>query len=64
MSSCPARNTVEGRADRENARIAYVKDDGQVNSDWNNRDNDNRNHRFRPAAMIYTAPRNYSLTLT
>lgn len=51
---------AEGRADRENARIGYVNKDGQVNSDWNNRDNDNRHHRLRPAAVKY----NFGLTLT
>ena len=42
---------MQGRADGVNPRIARVNDDGSVNRNWTNPDNDNRNLRFRPAAI-------------
>ncbi len=51
MLSTSTLNTMQGRADGVNPRIARVNDDGSVNRNWTNRDNDNRNLRFRPAAI-------------
>lgn len=42
---------MQGRAAEGNAPIARVDDDGSVNHNVTNRDNDNRNLLFRPAAI-------------
>lgn len=51
MLSTSTLNTMQGRADGVNPRIARVNDDGSVNRKVTNPDNDNRNLRFRPAAI-------------